>query len=89
MTTLQAFIIVMGLTGQLLIARKDARGYLAWMAGNLALMVVYHQTHQFGLVALQVANTAIEALAFVSWLRGHQPPEQLGDQTHGVEPALR
>lgn len=69
MTTLQAFIIVMGLTGQLLIARKDARGYLAWIAGNLALMVVYHETNQFGLVALQFANTAIQALAFTSWLR--------------------
>lgn len=69
MTTLQAFIIVMGLSGQLLIARKDARGYLAWIIGNLALMVVFYQTRQFGLIAWQVANTAIQVMAFLSWLR--------------------
>ncbi len=74
MTTLQGFIIVMGSSGQLLIARKDARGYVAWIAGNLALIIVYHETQQFGLIVLQIANTAIQALALVSWLRASRQP---------------
>ena len=78
MTTLQAFIIAMGLTGQLLIARKDARGYLAWIVGNLALMVVFYQTQQFGLIAWQVANTAIQVMAFLSWLRESRLRDQNG-----------
>lgn len=78
MTTLQAFIVVMGLGGQLLIARKDARGYLTWIAGNIALMVVFYQTQQFGLIAWQVANTCIQMLAFLSWLRDERARAQAG-----------
>lgn len=66
---LQVFVIVMGLGGQILIARKDPRGYLAWIAGNLGLMAVYHQTQQPALLFLQVVNTAIQLCALASWRR--------------------
>lgn len=69
MTTLQAFIIVMGIIGQILVARRDSRGYLAWIAGNLALIVVYQQTRQFGLIGLQAANIFIQITALASWCR--------------------
>jgi len=68
-TTLQAFIIIMGLAGQVLIARKDPRGYVAWIAGNLALVVVYVDTQQHALVGLQVVNSAIQASALIRWMR--------------------
>jgi len=70
---LQAFIIVMALSGQILIARKDPKGYLAWIAGNLALIVVYYQTQQVALIGLQLANTAIQLVALKAWLRGSSP----------------
>ncbi len=59
----------MGLSGQLLIARKDPRGYVAWIAGNLALMVVYYRTEQTALIGLQLANTAIQIGALINWRR--------------------
>lgn len=86
MTELQVFIIVMGLTGQLLITRKDARGYLAWMAGNLALIAVYYQTQQFWLIAWQIVNIALQAVALILWMREVKP--QAPAQDSGVS-ALR
>ncbi|WP_198140842.1 hypothetical protein [Nitrosospira sp. NpAV] len=70
---LQVFIIVTGLIGQLLITRKDARGYLAWIAGNLALIIVYHQTQQFWLIAWQIANITLQVTALVVWLKEAKP----------------
>lgn len=69
MSVLQAFIITMGLAGQVLIARKDHRGYAAWIAGNLGLMIVYHQTHQPALIGLQVLNTTFQVGALIAWKR--------------------
>lgn len=69
MTILQGFILVMGLGGQLMIARHDARGYLAWIAGNLALIVIYRDTQQLALMALPAMNTLIQCAALVSWAR--------------------
>ncbi len=69
MSVLQAFIITMGLAGQVLIARKDHRGYAAWIAGNLGLMIVYHQTHQPALIGLQILNTTFQIGALISWKR--------------------
>lgn len=76
MSLLQGFIIAMGLVGQVLVARKDARGYLAWIAGNLGLMVVYHQTDQAALIALQVFNTVFQAGALIAWRRESSRPGQ-------------
>lgn len=69
MLVLQAFIIATGLAGHVLIARKDPRGYLAWIAGNLALIVVYHQTRQYALIGLQIVNCAVQVGALISWRR--------------------
>jgi len=69
MSVLQAFIIIMGLAGQVLIARKDHRGYVAWIAGNLGLMIVYHQTHQPALIGLQIINTTFQVGALIAWRR--------------------
>lgn len=69
MNALQLFVIVAGLTGQLFIARKDPRGYLAWIAGNMGLVFVYWETKQFGLIALQFVNTAIQVAALMAWRR--------------------
>lgn len=81
MTSLQAFIVVMGLTGQLLVARKDARGYLAWILGNIALAVIYYQTQQFALIALLAINTAIQTLTMVVWLRRERVTGMRSSQT--------
>lgn len=81
MTSLQAFIVVMGLTGQLLVARKDARGYLAWILGNIALAVIYYQTQQFALIALLAINTAIQTLTMVVWLRQERVTGMRSSQT--------
>lgn len=67
MTILQAFIIAMSLTGQVLVAKKDRRGYLAWIVGNVALMVVYRDTGQLGLIFLPLVNCAIQTAALISW----------------------
>jgi nicotinamide riboside transporter PnuC len=72
MSCLQTFIIVMGLAGQILVARQDYRGYVAWIAGNVALMYVYYQTHQLPLIGLQVVNSAIQLAALFRWLRARQ-----------------
>ncbi|MDH6645359.1 nicotinamide riboside transporter PnuC [Ralstonia sp. GP73] len=69
---LQLFVILAGLTGQLLIARKDPRGYLAWIAGNIGLVFVYLETKQFALIALQFINTAIQVAALIAWGRGRR-----------------
>jgi nicotinamide riboside transporter PnuC len=69
MTSLQAFIIVMGLVGQVLIARRDVRGYVAWIAGNVALMFIYYETHQLALIGLQVVNSAIQVNALRLWMQ--------------------
>jgi nicotinamide riboside transporter PnuC len=69
MSILQAFIITMGLAGQILIARKDHRGYAAWIAGNLGLMIVYHQTHQPALIGLQIVNTTFQVGTLIAWRR--------------------
>ena len=57
----------MGLAGQILIAKQDYRGYMAWIAGNVALMYVYYQTQQLALIGLQVANSAIQLAALRRW----------------------
>lgn len=72
MSALQLFIIMSGLTGQLLIARKDPRGYLAWIAGNIGLVFVYLETKQFALIVLQFVNTAIQLGALIAWRRAKQ-----------------
>ena len=91
MSLLQAFIIAMGLVGQVLIARKDARGYVAWIAGNLGLIVVYYQTDQAALIGLQVFNTLFQAGALVAWRRdshrartGLLHESALGEKTHAL-----
>lgn len=71
----------MGLTGQLLVARKDARGYLAWILGNIALAVIYYQTQQFALIALLAINTAIQTLTMVVWLRRERVTGMRSSQT--------
>ena len=69
MSPLQLFVILAGLTGQLFIARKDPRGYLAWIAGNMGLVFVYWETKQFALIALQFVNTGIQVTALIAWRR--------------------
>lgn len=83
MTELQVFIIAMGFYGQLLITQKNARGYLAWIAGNLALIVVYYQTLQFWLIAWQIANITLQAVAFVTWLREDKSKALIGVPVQG------
>lgn len=72
MDLLQLVIITFGLVGQVLIARKSHTGYLFWIFGNIALMFAYHDLHQYGLVGLQVVNTAIQMYAIAHWIRQHR-----------------
>jgi hypothetical protein len=62
MTVLQVFIAAMGVIGQILVARQDVRGYAAWIA-------LHSQTHQLGLIAVPLMNTAVQAAALVAWMR--------------------
>lgn len=70
MDALQLLIMCAGLVGQILIARKDRRGYLCWIVGNIALVWVYQDARQFGLIVLAIMNTAIQVHAFRHWRFG-------------------
>lgn len=70
MDWLQPLIILMGLSGQLLIAKKNPAGYACWIVGNISLMFVYADLRQYGLMGLQAVNTIIQIYALNDWLRG-------------------
>ncbi len=92
MDLLQLLIITMGLAGQVLIARKHAGGYVFWIVGNIALMFMYHGLGQFGLIALQVANTAIQLFAITRWIKDqktHADQACAGSATAGaIDPSF-
>ena len=69
MDWLQPLIILMGLSGQLLIAKKNPAGYACWIVGNISLMFVYVDLHQYGLMGLQAVNTVIQIYALIDWLK--------------------
>lgn len=81
MDWLQPLIILMGLSGQLLIAKKNPAGYACWIIGNISLMFVYADLHQYGLMGLQAVNTLIQIYALNDWLQGFR-------QNKAVQPTL-
>lgn len=68
MDALQLLIVTMGLAGQVLVAKRNAMGYAFWIVGNVSLMFMYHGLHQYGLIGLQVVNTAIQLYAVGRWI---------------------
>jgi nicotinamide riboside transporter PnuC len=58
----------MGLAGQVLVAKRNAMGYAFWIVGNVSLMFMCHGLHQYGLIGLQIVNTAIQLYAVGRWI---------------------
>lgn len=80
MDLLQLFIIVMGLAGQVFVARKHPAGYGFWTAGSIALIVVYSDLHQYGLIGFQAANTGIQLYAMNRWARDRRATLPAGSE---------
>lgn len=67
MDGLQVIIFAMGISGQLLIARKKPAGYVCWIIGNICLICIYAPLRKHGLIALQVINISIQLYALLDW----------------------
>ena len=72
MDFLQGIIIATGLIGQGLVAKRNRWGFAFWIAGNLALSVVFWRSGQFALIALHALYSAIQIYSFISWSRSDQ-----------------
>ena len=49
-----------------------ATGFAFWIAGNVALSVVFSHSNQFALIALHALYSAIQIYSFISWSRADQ-----------------
>lgn len=67
MDVLQAVIIITGIAGQLLVARRNKWGFALWIVGNLALSIVFYQNQKFGLIALHAGYSFIQIYSFINW----------------------
>ena len=72
MDILEIVIIVTGLAGQLLVARKNKWGFALWIVGNFALSAVFLQTCKYGLIGLHLVYTTMQAWGFLRWHREGQ-----------------
>ena len=70
MDATQLFIIVTGILGQILVAKRDSKGFLFWIAGNIALINTFTQHQQFGLAGLYFLYTILSIYSIFSWRRG-------------------
>ena len=69
MDALEIIIIVTGLIGQALVAKRIKWGFVFWIIGNLALSIVFWQSQKFGLIGLHAIYTSIQIYSFVNWAR--------------------
>ena len=76
MDFLQLIIIATGLVGQGLVAKRNRWGFVFWIAGNLALSVVFWRSSQFALIALHALYSAIQIYSFISWSRSDKSTTQ-------------
>ena len=76
MDFLQGIIIATGLIGQGLVAKRNRWGFVFWIAGNLALSVVFWRSSQFALIALHALYSAIQIYSFISWSLGDKSTTQ-------------
>ena len=67
MDALQIVIIITGLIGQLLVARRNKLGFYFWIVGNCALSVVFWQSEKYGLIALHAVYSAIQVYSIWHW----------------------
>jgi nicotinamide riboside transporter PnuC len=64
---LQAVIVACGLAGNVLINRKDPRGFCLWLVSNGLLVVTQVLTGMYLLMLLYVAYFYLSARGFVQW----------------------
>jgi hypothetical protein len=67
MDWIQLFICITGLTGHILIARRDRRGYWFWIFGNSAIIKLSLADGHYGMAGLFLAYTFISLKALQSW----------------------
>lgn len=63
----QFFICVTGVSGHILIARQDRRGYWFWIVGNLLIIKMSFEDSRFGMVGLFMFYTLVSLWALHSW----------------------
>lgn len=68
----QLFIIITGLLGQILVARRNPRGFVFWIMGNIVLIQNFFNLRQFGLAGLYGVYTMISLYSIIAW--GRFPP---------------
>ena len=66
---LQLVTVVCGLAGNLLINRKDARGFYLWIVTNGLLVIIQVLTGMYLLMVLYVAYSALAVEGLVKWRR--------------------
>lgn len=64
---LEIFAIATGLAGHWLISNQDVRGYYAWIAGNLAFIVMQYNVGLYGMAGLFVVYTLLSIRGIIKW----------------------
>lgn len=72
----QIFICITGLTGHILIARQDHRGYWFWIAGNFAIIKLSLSDGHYGMAGLFLVYTLISLQALRNWGRKRNAPQR-------------
>lgn len=67
MQYLQIVAIITGLLGHWLITKQDVRGYYAWIAGNVATIILQLNVELYGMAALFLTYTALSIYGIIKW----------------------
>jgi nicotinamide riboside transporter PnuC len=71
-TVAQAIVVVCGLGGNVLINRKDPRGFYLWIVTNALLVVLQVMTGMYLLIALYLAYSALAVEGLMKWRKDAQ-----------------
>jgi nicotinamide riboside transporter PnuC len=75
MDWMQLFIVVTGLTGQILVARKSPVGFMCWIAGNMALIKLFAEQSLYWMVGLYFIYTLICFYGLYTWGAEKRPTQ--------------
>lgn len=75
MDWMQFFIVVTGLAGQILVAKRNPAGFFCWIAGNMAMMVMFAEQSLYAMVGLYCIYTLISMYGIFEWRAGRLAPQ--------------
>lgn len=68
----QTFILITGVIGQLLVAKKDIRAFYSWSISNVFIIISTLPKEQYGMVLFYFFSIGFNIYSIMKWRKDHE-----------------